>query len=125
MTNIESTDTQNKESMLIDHALEIWRLKPLVYKIISKLEFKDQNKYVSQYNWFENKATSYLESEGISFVEYETGTIYDIGLPINPLNIEEFNKDDTLYIKQVLQPVIMRYGKIMKTGTVLLQKEVK
>ena len=41
-------------------------------------------------------------------------------MAVTPLNIDEFDENDKLYIQQIIEPIIMRDDEIIKPGTVVL-----
>lgn len=119
-----TTATLDPSATLADFAVEIWRMPKLLDKLISRLDYDEQNKYHSQFAWFNKKAIEFLYSTGITIVSLDK-IPFDIGMPVTPINIGDFGKDDELVIDQVLEPVIMQNGKIIKTGSVLLKKADK
>ena len=60
-----------------------------------------------------------MEDAGLLCIDVE-GKIYDPGMAVTPLNIDDFEPDDDLFVEQMMEPIIMRDGKVQKTGTVLL-----
>ncbi len=68
----------------------------------------------------------YCEFHGIELPPYE-GMEYEIGLPVEPLNLEDFETEDSLYIETVLEPVIKKSGssEIIRNGKVLLAVKEK
>ncbi|MDR2603368.1 MAG: hypothetical protein LBC11_02305 [Puniceicoccales bacterium] len=115
------TNVPAKGFVLADFAVEIWRLPRMLEKLIAKIDLDEQKRYESQFGWFYKKAIEFLQSEGITIASLE-GIPFDVGMPVSPINIGDFNKDDELVIEQVLEPVIMQNGKIIKTGSVILKK---
>ncbi|HNY25043.1 MAG TPA: hypothetical protein PKJ33_00640 [Alphaproteobacteria bacterium] len=108
----------------LEFIVEIWRLPKLFKKLIAKQDYSEQQKYVSQFNWFNKKALDFLQSEGLSFPEYEDMP-FDVGMPLTPINIGDFSSEDELVIEQILEPVIMKGDKIIKAGTAILKKAEK
>ena len=60
-----------------------------------------------------------LDDSGLRIVDLD-GQPYDPGMAVTPLNIEEFETDDVLYVAQTMEPIIMQNDVVVKTGTVLL-----
>jgi hypothetical protein len=108
----------------VEFIIEVWRLPKIFKKLIAKQDYDEQQKYISQFNWFNKKALDFLHGEGLSFPEYENMP-FDAGMPLTPINIGDFSSEDELVIEQVLEPVIMKDGKIIKTGTAILKKADK
>ena len=107
------------ESDLVSIASELFRVQRVFAKAISKLDVEEQSKYNSQFAWFTKKVTRVLDDSGIRIISVD-GHLYDPGMAVTPLNIEEFETDDVLYVAQTMEPVIMQNDAVVKTGTVLL-----
>lgn len=107
------------QKQLVVIGKELYRFQGVFMKAIHKLEFEDQDKYTSQFQWFSKKVTKALEEAGLRLVDLD-GQLYDPGMAVTPLNIEDFDTDDILYIMQTVEPIIMKEDVILKTGTVLL-----
>ena len=98
---------------------ELCRFKNVFEKAISKLDFEEQSKYMSQFAWFSKKVTKAAEEAGLRIVSLE-GQVYDPGMAVTPLNIDDFEVEDELKIVQMIEPIIMQEDTVLKTGTVLL-----
>lgn len=127
MTQNNNETPINSQSALVDEkqiqfAVEVWRLAKLTNKMLSKIDLDEQRKYVGQLDWFNKKATEFFQEQGIAFANFQKGMPFDVGMPLNPVNIGDFNADDDLYIEQLLEPVILCEGKVVKQGTVVLGK---
>lgn len=109
---------------LISIALELYRFKGVFAKAISKLDIDEQNKYSSQFQWFSKKVTKALDDAGIRAVTLD-GQLYDPGMAVTPLNIEDFEAEDILYVAQTMEPIIMQDNAVIKTGTVILGRAEK
>ena len=112
-------DYTNLKNNLISIASEFYRFKRIFAKAISKLDAEEQNKYNSQFSWFAKKVTKALDDSGLRIVSLD-GQPYDPGMAVAPLNIEEFETEDVLYVAQTMEPIIMQNDVVVKTGTVLL-----
>ena len=87
---------------------------------MSSLDVKEQQRYQSKIRWFVKKTEESLKTAGLNIVNYE-GRQYDPGIPASPINLEDFQQEDQLYITQMLEPVILdSEGNIVKTGTIAL-----
>ena len=115
----------NDEAMLeslVTIAAEVFRLQKTLTSVLSRLDPMDQTKYSGQFSWFLKKSGKALDEAGVRILNLE-GQDYDPGMAVTPLNIEEFEPEDSLYIEQMIEPVVMYSGSVRKTGTVLLGKE--
>ena len=116
-------DTNEKlTSSLISIASELFRFQQVFSKAISKLELDEQSKYSSQFAWFSKKVLKAIDEANLRIVDV-TGQPYDPGMAVTPLNIEDFEPDDILYIKQMMEPIIMNGDTVVKTGTVILGRK--
>lgn len=113
----------DREKSLTDSLIaigsELYRFQRVFAKAVSKLDIEEQNKYSSQFAWFSKKVSKALDDSGIRVVSLD-GQLYDPGMAVTPLNIEEFETEDILYVAQTIEPVIMQNDTLVKTGTVLL-----
>lgn len=116
--------TQLKDSIL-NICLEAWRFQRTYLKLLSKLDTRDQTRYLSHFKWFMKRIGESLESAGFVLVNLE-GQKYDPGMAATAINLDEFKPDEDLVVEQMLEPVILdSKGTVVKTGTVLLQRVLK
>ena len=94
----DNVNTQNLQSSLVEIAIEAWRFQRVFINAISKFDAIESNKYLNQYQYFFRKVESALQNANLRIVNVE-GQKYDIGLPVTPLNLEEFDKNDNLVIE--------------------------
>lgn len=108
---------------LTNIAVEAWRLERLLYKLLLNLDAKEQARYSGKLRWFVKSTYTTLEEAGMKLVDYE-GYPYDSGIPATPINLDDFSEDDSLYIGQMIEPVVIdKNGNVIHTGTVSLQKK--
>lgn len=121
MTKCNSVDEHIKrmQDNLASIASELFRFQRVYDKAISKLDADERGKYVSQFAWFSKKVTKALEDSGLRILNIE-GQLYDPGMAVIPLNIDDFENDDRLYVLQMIEPIVMQGTSIYKTGTVIL-----
>ena len=116
--SFQSNEAVLKQS-IIEMAVEAWRFRRVFDKAMSKLEAGESSRYIGQFNWFIKKVESALKTAGMRIVDVE-GQPYDIGMALSPLNIDDFDADDQLYVEQMIEPIIMDDEKVLKTGTAML-----
>lgn len=117
-------DYEKLQRSLISIASELFRFQSVFEKAISKREIDEQNKYLSQYKWFSKKVYKALEEANLRLLSVE-GQIYDPGMAVTPLNIDDFEADDPLYILKTIEPIVMQNDAVIKTGTVILGRVEK
>lgn len=106
---------------IVSMAVESWRFSRAFERLLIKLDAGEQNRYWSTFRWYIKKNEEALEQAGLRIVNVE-GHSFDPGMAATPLNIEEFNANDTLMVDQMLEPIIMGTEGLVKTGTVILRK---
>lgn len=123
MTDPKQTTTSPEamRNAVISMAIESWRFAKVFDRMLTKLDAGEQNRYQSQFRWFIKKVEEALEQAELRIVNVE-GHPFDPGMAATPLNIEEFDAQDTLMVDQMLEPIIMGKEGLFKTGTVTLRK---
>jgi hypothetical protein len=109
------------EALLIDMAVEGWRMSRLFLRIASKLDAGESARYVNQLRFFQRQMEEILRSAGFTLVNVE-GQEYDPGMAATALNAGDFGPGDRLVIDQMVEPIIMAESGIRRTGTVTLRK---
>ena len=108
-------------SALMDMAVESWRFSRLFIRMIRKLDAEDTTRYANQLNYFLDKVNESLRQLDMQLVNIE-GQLYDHGMAASPLNIADFDANDSLIVDQMLEPIIMSPNGLVRTGTVMLRK---
>ena len=114
-----SAEIDKLKDSLVSIAAETFRFQRVFEKAISKLDADEMVKYMSQFAWFSKKVTKALDDADIRILNLE-GQSYDPGLPVTPLNLDDFSVDDSLYIVQMIEPIIMQHDILKRPGTVIL-----
>lgn len=120
----QKPDSEKLTQSLIDISIEAWRFGKLFERLLSKLDAGEQGRYRGQFRWFQKKLDESLDAAQLKLVNVE-GQLYDAGMAATPLNIDEFESDDTLMVDQMIEPIIMGPEGIIKTGTVTLMQKGK
>lgn len=109
--------------VIVEFIVEEYRFLKSYVSLMGKLMKDELPKYTSVYNFHINKINEIMEKKNLRIVDL-VGKLYDDGLSVNPLNLEDFDKNDNLIIEQVLEPLIVSVtdGKIIKRGTVMLTR---
>lgn len=113
---------QSRETKaLIDMAVESWRFSRVFVRMLTRLDAGEKARYESQLRWYVKKLTESLESVGLRLVNVENQP-FDPGAAVTPLNLGDFAADDPLVIDQMLEPIIMGNGQLVRAGTAVLRK---
>ncbi len=115
------TPVEQLRNAIIDMAVESWRFRSVFAKAMSKLDAGESNRYIGQFNWFQRKMDQALKVAGLRVVNVE-GLPYDPGVAATPMNIEDFDPDEVLYVKQMIEPIIMDDARVVRPGTVMLER---
>ena len=115
---------QKLQDSLVAIAAETFRFQHVYSKVLSKLDIDEQAKYSSQFTWFTKRVTKALDEAGLRIVDVN-GQLYDPGMAVTPLNIEDFETEDILFVVQTMEPIIMQDNAVIKTGTVILGRAEK
>ena len=107
--------------LIVDMAVESWRFGKVFDRLLNKLDAGERSRYLSQFRWYLRKVEGSLAEAGMRMVNVE-GHKFDPGIAATPLNIEDFQANDSLIVDQMLEPIIMRNGDLVRTGTILLRK---
>lgn len=107
------------EQAIVDMAVEAWRFRRVFNKAMSKLDAGESTRYLSQFNWFVRKVQEALEKANMRIVNIE-GQEYDPGQAVVPMNIDDFEEEDILYVDQLIEPIIMKDDRVVKTGSAIL-----
>lgn len=117
-----SEDKVNKlENMVIDMAIESWRFSRLFIRVAGKLDAGDTAKYVNQLRYFQKKIEDSLDEVGLKVVNLE-GQVFDAGMAVSAINIEDFEARDILVVEQMIEPVIMGGEGLRRSGVVMVRK---
>ncbi|MDA8214367.1 MAG: hypothetical protein M0Z64_03710 [Nitrospiraceae bacterium] len=109
------------KNALLSLVVEGWRFTRAYLRLVSKLDAGDQNRFASQYRYFQKQLEDKLNTVGFRLVNIE-GLPFDPGMAATAINISDFHAEDRLIVDQMLEPIIMSEAGVIKMGTVLLRK---
>ena len=117
---IETSPEEHKD-VVINLAIESWRFAKVFERVLTQLNIDEPKRYTSQLRWFVKKTEESLEDVGLRVVNVE-GHPYDPGMAATPVNIRDFDADDSLEVNLMLEPIIMEGTVLVKPGKVTLRK---
>jgi hypothetical protein len=121
MPSTSTSPSEQLEKSLIDMAVESWRFSRLFARVVSKLDAGEAGRYVNQFRYFQKRVEASLEAAGLKLVNVE-GQPFDPGMAASALNIVDFGPDDTLFVDQMVEPIIMGQNGLKREGTVMVRK---
>ena len=107
---------------LISMITEAYRMREFTGDLVSRIsDPKINRKGINQVSRFDKFFFNGLDKLGMQILNF-TGSKYDTGLPITPINLEDFNDGDDLIIEVMLEPTIKfkDTADIIKKGVVVL-----
>lgn len=112
-------------STIAEFAVEEYRFMRTYDSAVNKLFPEEQKRYASAYTYHKSKVRELLEKFNLKAISFN-GQDYDEGLPVTPLNADEFEAADRLVVEQTFEPaIITSEGNIIRQGTVsLARKEI-
>jgi hypothetical protein len=117
----KTVDYDALRESLISLAVESWRLTRTFERLLTKLDAGEQNRYLGQFRWYIKKVEDALAGADLRIVNVE-GHPFDPGIAATPLNVDEFDSADALFVDQMIEPIIMGKNGLVRTGTIILRK---
>ena len=109
------------ESILIEMAVEGWRVSRVFARVVGKLDAGEAGKYENQIRYFQKQIKDRLDRVGLSLVFLE-GQPYDVGMAVTALNLNEFPGEESLFVEQTVEPIIMGSQGLRRPGVVMLNR---
>lgn len=101
---------------------EFWKVQKGFANILEELDEAKRARYENQYRFFVKRITQIYGVFDYKVVNLE-GEIFDVGMPITPLNIEEFATEEILVIKQMIEPIIIQGEQVLQLGVAILERK--
>ena len=112
-------------NIIVEFLIEDFRFNRSYLSAVDKLFLEEKKKYESSFAYHRNKIESLIKELKI-FVKTFDGCDYNEGLPVTPLNADEFDIKENLVVTQTIEPTILtEKGEIVRQGTVLLNEKTK
>ncbi len=115
---------EKKFNSVVDLIVESWRLNRFTKNLADYTnDPKIQKRAFNQINRFEKCIQTALDTHNLNIIDF-TGTPYETGLPILPINLGDFNVEDKLVIEMMIEPTIKiaDTAEIIKKGAAVLKK---
>lgn len=109
---------------ILHMAVESWRFGKVFERMSMRLDAGEKTRFQNQFHWFIKSLKDALSDAGLTLVNVEEQP-YDPGIAASPINIGDFETGDSLVVDQMLEPIIVDSGGVVKTGTVTLRKVIK
>ena len=106
---------QKRQDAFRKLATESWRF----------VRVKKRKRYASRLDWYEKQIDAAMETFGFQFVDL-AGKPYDAGVAATPLNLNDFDAEESLVVDYMMEPTILdANGRIIQTGTAMLRRAEK
>lgn len=108
---------------IIKMAVESWRFSRAVERMLLKLDAGEQQRHASALRWFVKRIEDSLGECGYFVVNVE-GHPFEPGLAATPLNIDDFDVEESLVVEHMIEPIIMSKQEecLVRSGTVTLRR---
>lgn len=118
MSSESSVDTLSREA-LIDLAIDGWRISRLLDRLIARLDPIDAVRYAGQARYFHGRIDECLAKAQLRLVSLE-GQAFDEGMAATAINLSDFEASDALVVDQMVVPIVLDQGGIVRTGSVVV-----
>lgn len=118
---MNETNVDQYIKVIAEIAAEEWRFRRTFERIVKTLDDSERRKFKNRYTWFSKKIEAALNTAGLRVVNFEE-QVYDVGMPVSALNLDDFETDKSLVVSQMIEPVIMSGDNVQKPGTVILRR---
>lgn len=123
-SNKMETLSSDNDAIIADLLVEEYRFMRSYLSMIDRLFDDEKTRYKSTYEFHKKKLTEITKTLNLNIVTFD-GKEYDVGLPVTPLNADEFEQSDKLIIEQSIEPTIVNNaGSVIRIGTVILGLKV-
>ena len=111
---------------VVDLLTESWRLNRFTKNLAKHADAKLQKKISNQVARFDKHFLAATEIFGIEVLDF-TGKDFEEGLPIMPINLDDFAAEENLIVETMLEPTIkiVNSAKIIKHGAAVLGRKVR
>lgn len=121
----KKSDVSEIAQIIADFLIEDYRFQRSFLSAVNKLFNEEIKKYESSYMFHTNKVKELADKMQLQLRVFD-GIDYSEGLPVTPLNADEFASAENLVIEQTIEPtVITSNGDIVRQGTVILGEKNK
>ena len=113
-----------KISAVAELLSESWRLNQFTRNLAAHINDEKLRKKISnQVARFDKKFLQATEIFGLEVVDF-TGTEFETGLPVTPINLADFAADEELIVETMLEPTIKlaNSAEIVKLGVAVLRR---
>ena len=114
-------ESEKLQLAIAEIAAESWRFERALNKALGKMDVMDAERFSRQYKYFADRVDRAVQAAGLSVLEL-TGSAYSVEMPVQAMNLEEFDEDEPLIIARTIEPVIMMNGRVVKTGMVMVDR---
>lgn len=120
-SSTQSPEVERMQLAIAEIALESWRYSLALEKALKKMDVMDAERFSHQYDYFTNRVNQAIAMADLRVLDL-SGQPYIAGLPVQALNMEDFDEDEVLVITQTIEPVIMMNGRVQRIGKVMVDR---
>lgn len=106
---------------MLDGAIDNWRFARTFERLLQRVEASERVRFQNQLRWFHQQTAERLATIGMQLVDL-SGTAFDAGAAITPVNLEEFEDHAHLVVDHMLEPVVMNDAGVVRFGKAVLRR---
>lgn len=114
-----SNNIEIKLEDVAELCVEYWKLEKLAWRMIEEVNSKKSNRFAGQVKFSARQLEVFCDRFGIKIVDFN-GQEFKDGMPITADNLSDFPETSRLKIEKPIEPAIIRNGKVLRSGKVLL-----
>ena len=111
-------------SALCQLAIDYWRLLRAYDRLREKAEDGHAARFAAHSKFALGRLEASLGDAGLRLALFD-GQEFHAGLPVRPLNADDFETDDETFVAYTNEPTILCDAKVVVLGTVTLEKRLK
>lgn len=119
---METSEQDQFMSSIVELITESWRLYHYTDDLVRRIsDVRVQKRGLNQTARFHKHMKSAMDKLNLEIVDF-TGQDYVTELPVHPINLDDFNSEDALFVDVTLEPVIKKKdsAEIISPGVVVV-----
>ena len=114
-----SNNVEVKLEDVAELCVEYWKLERLAWRMIEEVDPKKSNRFAGQVKFAARQLEVLCSRFDIKLVDF-SGQEFKDGMPVPADNLSDFPETTSLIIEKPLEPAVIRNGKVIRSGRVLL-----
>lgn len=117
-------DEAGWQSLVARLAVEHWRLIRALIRASGGLDERNAGRLQAQARYAERQLEITLEGANLTLAFFD-GELFEAGLPVDAINIDDFQPEDTLIVDTTVEPTVVAEGRVILVGRVHIARSGK